>query len=152
MGHEFDDPVLVDQAGRPRWSKALGWLSMVALAVLLFELTSDPALGGDGVREVRFSDIRVAHWLRGRPNRGRGRTCSWFYITRAIVHSCMAWIIIMMMKATVLVSGPGTAGPIGASSSLFVVDCCDGCPGSWMALAPCVAAFASGWTRQSRRP
>jgi hypothetical protein len=153
MGHEFDDPVLVDQAGWPRWSKALGWLSMVALAVLLFELTSDPALGvAMGCVKFGIGDIRVAHWLRrADPNRGRGRTCSWFYMTRAIVHiGCMAWIIIMMMIMLFLVSGPGIP-PVQIErqlrSALFVILTCfaSAALASWMALASALCRGVRVW-------
>jgi hypothetical protein len=147
---EFDGHVSVDRGGQPHWLKTLGWLSMLALAVLLFELTSNPALAvAVGCLKFGAGDLRVAVWLRRTdPDRGRGRACSWFYLTRAILRiGFVAWAIIMVLLC---VSGSGAPRGeierqlIGAVLLIFACFAAAALA-SWMALASALCRGVRVW-------
>src|SRR5579883_1732807 len=77
MGVKEDDPDRTDG-----WRPHLTWSALFLLGLLLYELTSQPGLAA-AVTCVKFgwSDFQVARWLRRvDPDRGRGRTCFWFYL------------------------------------------------------------------------
>jgi hypothetical protein len=100
MSDAHDDPTSAEWSGQPRWSKVLGWLPIIALATLLYELTANPTLGvAVGCVKFGADDSRIACWLRRTdPDRGRGRACSWFFVTRAIIRvGFVAWAVIMML-------------------------------------------------------
>jgi len=69
-----------------RWKAHLSWTTLILLGWLLYELTSQAALGA-GVACLKFgwSEIRAAFWLRRvDPDRRRGVACFWWYITFAL--------------------------------------------------------------------
>src|SRR6516162_7920341 len=72
------------QEERP-WQRHLTLPGLLALGWLVFEATSQPALGVVIVC-VKFgwNDLLTAYWLRMRdPDPGRGRVCFWLYLTSA---------------------------------------------------------------------
>jgi hypothetical protein len=80
MGYESIDT----DDGRSSASRrdAFTWGNFVALGLILYELTGQPAIGVAGVC-VKFgwADLRSACWLlRSDPFRGRGWACSWMYV------------------------------------------------------------------------
>jgi hypothetical protein len=69
--------------GRPRrrWRWPFGWLGLLALGLLVYEMTRQPALAAVAVcLKFGWEDFATARWLwRSDPDRRRGRCCSWLY-------------------------------------------------------------------------
>lgn len=79
-----------------RWA---GWPLMLFLAWLLFELTADTALAAV-VACARFgwSDFQTALWLRRTdPQKGRGKTCFWFYLASALWKVAVTASVLMFL-------------------------------------------------------
>jgi hypothetical protein len=156
MSDEHDDPMSAEWSGQPRWSNALGWLPVLALAALMYELTANPALGvAVGCVKFGADDFRIAAWLRRvDPNRGRGRACSWFFVTRAIIRiGFVASAIIMTLffvSWAVDVKDHVEHQLIGA---LLVIIACFLAAGlaSWMALASALRLGVRVWMDATAR-
>jgi hypothetical protein len=131
-------------------SEAFAWLAMVVLAVLLFELTADPALAvGLGCLKFGAHDLRIARWLRRTdPDRRRGRACSWFYVALAFTRiGFMALLILIVLFA---VTGPGIPqGQIARQlvSAFFVIFAClvGGALASWAAVGSALRRGVCVW-------
>ncbi len=63
-------------------NEKLAWFGVIALAVVAFEATADPALSTAlGCLKFGWNEVRLARWLkRTDPDRKRGRICSRFYL------------------------------------------------------------------------
>jgi len=84
----------------PHRSETIGWILMIGLAFLVFELTADPSLAVVlGCMKLGSSDLRVARWLRrADPDPVRGCACSWFYVSLAILRiGFMAFLIMFCL-------------------------------------------------------
>jgi hypothetical protein len=83
------------------WGVHLSWTTLIVLGWVLYELTSQPAIGA-GVACTKFGwdDIRAAFWLRRMdPDRRRGVACFWWYITFAL------WKVAVMAVLAALLIG-----------------------------------------------
>ncbi len=93
----------------PRRSRP-GWLVPILLALVVFEVTANPALG-IAVACLKFGlkDFRTALWLRrADPVRARGRACSWFYACFGIFKTgatAFAATCVLIVAGT-LIEGP----------------------------------------------
>jgi hypothetical protein len=105
--------------GRRDWRVHLSWTTLIILGWVLYELTSQPALGA-GVACAKFgwSDLRAAFWLRRvDPDRQRGTVCFWWYVTFAL------WkVAVMAVLAAFVIS--------------FISAACDGPPNPAMPRKP----------------
>jgi hypothetical protein len=93
----------VYESSGSRWRRLLSWSALVSLAVLLYELTSQPAVAAV-VLCARFGwqDLLTAVWLRRTdPKRIRGRVCFWFYFASAIGKIAAATAVMMTMMVLV---------------------------------------------------
>jgi hypothetical protein len=136
--------------GHPGRSEAFAWLAMVVLAVLLFELTADPALAvGLGCLKFGAHDIRVARWLRRvDPDNVRGRACSWFYVTLAF--SRIGYMALLMLMVLFAITGPGMPqGQVArqlVSAFLVILACLvGGALASWAAVGSALHGGVFVW-------
>jgi hypothetical protein len=70
------------QPGRG-WRFSLSWTALIVLGIVLYECTSQPGLAAAvACAKFGWADIRAAFWLRRvDPDRPRGATCFWGYLT-----------------------------------------------------------------------
>lgn len=83
--HDVSDPIAEESPAR-RWTDRIWWGAMLPVAWLIYELTAQPSFA-IVVACARFgwNDFLTAHWLlRTDPERGRGKTCFWFYIASGL--------------------------------------------------------------------
>ena len=68
------------------WEGPVTWTGLILVGWLLYELTTQPALGVVGVCfKFGWEDFRTAWWLRRRdPERQRGRACFWLYVANGL--------------------------------------------------------------------
>ena len=100
MDESLEDPGLFHPVKHSRQSETIGWILMVGLAFLVFELTADSSLAVVlGCMKFGTPDLRVARWLRrADPDRVRGCACSWFHVVLAIMRiGFMATVILMIV-------------------------------------------------------
>ena len=110
-----------DEAVVPRVSsrnEKLAWFGVIALAVVVFEVTADPALTTAlGCLKFGWEEVRLARWLkRTDPDRKRGRICSRFYLAWglwrvSLVATAMMFILVFVHAA--IEGKPGNGGPAG---------------------------------------
>jgi hypothetical protein len=84
MAYEDLEPPDAPASPRPRpW---LSWTALVAVGLIVYELTTQPALGAMMLcLKAGWRDVRTARWLRRTdPNRGRGRACFWLYVASGL--------------------------------------------------------------------
>lgn len=69
-----------------RWTEHISWGAMLALGWLIYEATARPSFGiAVACGKFGWNDFLTAHWLlRTDPERGRGRTCFWFYVASGL--------------------------------------------------------------------
>ncbi|HTI51779.1 MAG TPA: hypothetical protein VL475_12530, partial [Planctomycetaceae bacterium] len=80
-------PETMDEAPlAPRWTEHISWGAMLALGWLIYEVTARPSFGiAVACGKFGWNDFLTAHWLlRTDPDRGRGRTCFWFYVANGL--------------------------------------------------------------------
>lgn len=78
------------------WSERVTWGAMLPLGWLIYEVTARPSFA-IVVACARFgwNDFVTAHWLlRTDPDRGRGRTCFWFYLASGLWKITVAAFVI----------------------------------------------------------
>ncbi|MGC8639697.1 MAG: hypothetical protein ACP5XB_07430 [Isosphaeraceae bacterium] len=133
-----------------RRSETIGWLLMVGLAFLVFELTADSSLAVVvGCLKFGTPDLKVARWLRrADPDRVRGRTCSWFYVTLAVVR--VGFTAFFLMGVLFAVAGAGNPqGQIGRqtiSALIVLLACFTGAAiASWVAVASALLGGVRVW-------
>jgi hypothetical protein len=106
-------------------NEKLAWFGVIAVVVVAFELTADPALStGLGCLKFGWDEIRLARWLkRTDPVRKRGRVCSQFYLAWglwriSLVAAAMMFIIVFAHGA--IGGNPGRARGLGAPPPGFI--------------------------------
>jgi hypothetical protein len=86
--------------GRPRrrWGLHLSWPALLLLGWLLYEFTAQPGLAAAvACAKFGWADVRAACWLRRvDPDRQRGRTCFWCYLTFGL------WKVAVMATVTMI--------------------------------------------------
>lgn len=87
---------IYDEPPARRWAEHVSWGAMLALGWLIYELTAQPAIGiVVACGKFGWNDLLTAHWLlRHDPDRGRGRTCFWFYVASGLWRITVAAFII----------------------------------------------------------
>lgn len=77
---------IYDQPPAKQWAEHVSWGAMLALGWLIYEVTAQPAVGiVIACAKFGWNDFLTAHWLlRSDPDRGRGRTCFWFYFASGL--------------------------------------------------------------------
>jgi hypothetical protein len=135
---------------RSRRSETIGWLLMVGLAFLVFELTADPSWAVVlGCLKFGTPDLKVARWLRrADPDHLRGHCCSWFYVTLAVLR--VGFTAFFLMGVLFAVAGAGNPqGQIGrqAISALIVLLACftGAAIASWVAVASALLGGVRVW-------
>jgi hypothetical protein len=114
-------PELRDPKGaRDRPWRGMEWMLLLGIALLIFELTADPALGVV-VAGLKFGwdDLHTAGWLRrSDPVRTRGRACSWFLVSWSFLRigalSLLCLIIMIAASLTLKLAGNPRWGVVGA--------------------------------------
>ncbi len=98
MDPQHDDP---ESARRGRLS--LGWPVLLLAGWLLYELTAEPGLAAAvGCAKFGWADLRAACWLRRvDPDRRRGSTCFWCYLTFALWKVAVMATLAMILLGTV---------------------------------------------------
>lgn len=98
MYHEDED-----KSERDGWLSRLhlSWPMLLLAGWALYELTAQPGLGAlVACAKFGWADVRTAFWLRRvDPDRRRGQTCFWAYLTYGL------WKIAIMATLTMIVLG-----------------------------------------------
>lgn len=83
--HELPESLETESPAR-RWTEQISWGAMLPLGWLIYELTARPSFAiVVACAKFGWNDFLTAHWLlRTDPDRGRGRTCFWFYIASGL--------------------------------------------------------------------
>jgi hypothetical protein len=89
----------LDQPDAPAAAPGRHWLSWTALAavgLLVYELTTQPALGATMLcLKAGWRDLRTAVWLwRTDPNRGRGGACFWLYAASGLWKTALTGVAV----------------------------------------------------------
>ena len=110
----------------------LPWWLILAVAVVVTELTTHPSVGVTVLcLKFGWSDFRTALWLRRRdPNRRRGAVCSWFYFSSGVWRVCV-WSFALMFVAVFFAAaivaipqgGPGVPPNGFAQPPIEIVTC-----------------------------
>jgi fumarate reductase subunit D len=102
MAEQFPESA-AESVARPRWSGPGAWLALLALALLVYELTAQPAVSAViGCTKFGWEDFRTGRWLRSiDPDRRRGKTCFWFYIAAGVWKVTLTATIVMFVIAVV---------------------------------------------------
>jgi hypothetical protein len=134
----------------PARSETLGWLALLALAFLLFELTADSSLAVVvGCLKFGSNDLRIARRLRrSDPDPRRGRVCSWFYAAHAILRvGFVAFAILLVLGAFNVVGGPPGQIERQIISALLVILACMAAAAivSWIAVAKALRSGVRVW-------
>jgi hypothetical protein len=154
MDSQVKDASLFDRPDQSRRSEAVGWLLMVALALVLFELTAEPSLAiALGCLKFGGPDLRVARWLRqADPDPVRGRACSWFYVTMAIARiGFMAFFLLFVLFAATGAGMPKAKLEHQAIGALLVLLACyvAAAVASWIAVLSALRAGLRVWMDRS---
>jgi len=83
-------PEDVEPPDRLPWLTPLAWSLLSLLALLVFELTAEPALSAVVLSsKAGWQDLLTALWLRRvDPNAGRGAACFWFSLMVGVMTIC----------------------------------------------------------------
>lgn len=111
LSADYDSPD--DSGDSPRRWKSISWLTVLAIGLVLYELTSQPALGSVAVcLKFGWDDFLTAMWLRRRdPSAYRGRTCFWLYLAGGLWNTAVVAGIMLLAFAIVGAHRPnGAAG------------------------------------------
>lgn len=107
------DAAFADHAnGKPRrW--VWNWLPFIALSILLFEWTADPALSMIVLCvKLGGGDFLTAWWLRRNdPEPIRGKVCSWFFVATAFLRIGAAAVSMIMLTAVIAGIARWTGAP-----------------------------------------
>jgi hypothetical protein len=94
-----------------RWRFLFSWPTLLMLGLLVYELTSEAALGV-AILCLKFGleDFLTARWLRRQDsNRARGRTCFWLFLSWGLWKSALVGVLMMVAAAVVLRINRGNA-------------------------------------------
>jgi hypothetical protein len=113
-----------DDAPVSRWTEHLSWGMMLPAGWLIYELTARPSFGiVVACGKFGWHDFLTAHWLlRTDPDRGRGRTCFWFYIASGLWKITVAAFVLTgcILIVWVAMNGKVPRGLIDASLTAAV--------------------------------
>jgi hypothetical protein len=108
---------IYDEPPAMRWAERVSWGAMLALGWLIYEITARPAAGIlVACAKFGWNDFVTAHWLiRRDPDRGRGRTCFWFYMASGLWRITVAAFIItgVILIVTIIMGLRGRPMPLG---------------------------------------
>src|SRR5690348_799120 len=81
------------------WRFPLSWTVLILLGWLLYECTAQPALAAAvACAKFGWADVRAAFWLRRvDPDRRRGATCFWCYLTFGLWKVAVMSILVMIL-------------------------------------------------------
>ena len=135
---------------RRRPYETLNWLAMMAVAVLIFEMTADPSLPVVvGCLKFGTPELKIARWLRrADPDRVRGRTCPLFYVTLAIMRIGLIAICIIVVLTAVLGPAQPQVQIMGQMKGawLVILSCCVGAAlASWIAIGTALGTGVRVW-------
>jgi hypothetical protein len=135
---------------RRRAYETLNWLAMMAVAVFIFELTADPSLPVVvGCLKFGTPEFKIARWLRrADPDRVRGRTCSLFYVTLAIMRIGLIAICIIVVLTAVLGQAQPQVQIMGQMKGawLVILSCIIGAAmASWIAVGTALGSGVRVW-------
>jgi hypothetical protein len=112
--HDISEPIAEDnQSGR--WTERILWGAMLPAGWLIYELTAQPSFA-IVVACARFgwNDFLTAHWLlRTDPDRGRGKTCFWFYVASGLWKITVAAFVVtgLILMLAVMIARNGKFAP-----------------------------------------
>jgi hypothetical protein len=97
MDPKHDDPPTAERGRR----LSLGWPVLVLAGWLLYECTAEPGLAAAvACAKFGWADLQAAWWLRRvDPDRRRGTTCFWCYLTFGL------WKVAVMATLTMILLG-----------------------------------------------
>src|SRR5579872_3534831 len=77
---------LGDHRPASRWTERISWGAMLPLGWFIYEITARPSFAiVVACAKFGWNDFLTAHWLlRTDPDRGRARTCFWFYVASGL--------------------------------------------------------------------
>src|SRR5262245_13407384 len=113
-----EDAVGLEPEPSPRrWRLPFTWLGLVALCVVVYELTHVPALGAMAIcLKFGWDDFRTGYWLeRTDPDRRRGRCCAWLYLGWGLWKTALVAFLMSVGFAAVT---PANAPAAGAAQVL----------------------------------
>jgi hypothetical protein len=147
---QADDAEVFHPEDNSHRSETIGWILMVGLAFLVFEMTADSSLAVVlGCMKFGTPDLRVARWLRrADPDHVRGCACSWFYIVLAILRiGFMACIIIFVFVAVAGAGIPQRQLERHLISAVLVIFACfaGAALASWMAVGSSLRGGIRVW-------
>jgi hypothetical protein len=147
------EPTAPDPTDRPARHRHPAWLVPGLLALIVFELTTDPALTvAVGCLKFGWDALATARWLkRTDPDRARGRICARFYAAWALWRVSLVAVAMMFVLVILLsiVEGkrPPNAGPVPPPPG-FMGACLTAMSGfllsAWMSNLAVVTAWRRG--------
>jgi hypothetical protein len=101
------------EAGQSRWRLPFTWLGLLALAVLVIELTHQPALGAIAIcLKFGWEDFLAARWLwRHDPDLWRRRGTFWLYLAWGLWKTAVVAFLMSVGFAAVVPRNPQGAAP-----------------------------------------
>jgi hypothetical protein len=136
----------------PRWIRLLvSWPVLISLGVLVFEITSAPALAAF-LACARFGhrDVLSAFWLRRRdPMRGRAKACFWLYLASAFWSVASTATIFMFILASFFRPARGFNAGAGVDR-VFATAAMSSLGGYMVCLLAAAVAFTSAWRHRVR--
>jgi hypothetical protein len=109
----------VDTRGEGRgWSSYLGWPVLLLAGWLLYECTAQPGLAAAvACAKFGWADLRSAFWLRRvDPDRRRGATCFWGYLTFGLWKVAVMSTLIMVLLGTLEAKMNRNPPPVAANN------------------------------------
>jgi hypothetical protein len=108
-----------------RWRLPFTWLGLLAICLIVYELTHQPALGAVAVcLKFGWEDFVTARWLYYTdPDRRRGRACSWLYFAWGLWKTALVALVMSIAFAAVAPNRPpppGGADPLLAFVGTFM--------------------------------
>lgn len=84
---------------RSKWGWIFSWPTLVLLALLVYELTSQGSLSIVILCcKLGFKDLRTFFWVRRHdPDQKRGRTCSWFFLAWGLWKITLPAFLLMVL-------------------------------------------------------
>lgn len=103
----------------------LAWFGVIAVAVVVFELTADAALStAIGCLKFGWEEVRLARWLKKTdPDRRRGRICSRFYLAWGLWRVSLVATAMMFILAFAYGSLEAKAGVAPGPPPGFISAC-----------------------------
>jgi len=115
---------IYDEAPERPLGDYISWGALVALGWLIYEVTARPSIGIVAVcAKFGWNDFLTAHWLlRTDPDRGRGRTCFWFYVGSGVWKITVAAFLITgsLLTLMVLLDGKPPNGLFGVGMTAII--------------------------------